>query len=148
MIGQTISHYKILEKLGEGGMGVVYKAEDTKLDRMVALKFLPPHLAASEQDKARFIQEAKAAAALNHPNVCSIIDIQEHDGQMFIVMEFVDGQTLREKRGTITFKQAIDIGIQVADGLAAAHEKGIVHRDIKPENIMVLPSVRKFLIET
>ncbi len=137
MIGTTISHYKILEKLGEGGMGVVYKAEDTKLDRTVALKFLPSHLNASEQDKARFIQEAKAAAALNHPNVCSIIDIQEHDGQMFIVMEFVDGHTLREKRNTISFKQAIDIGIQVADGLAAAHEKGIVHRDIKPENIMV-----------
>ena len=137
MVGSTISHYKILEKLGEGGMGVVYKAEDTKLDRTVALKFLPPHLAASEQDKARFIQEAKAAAALNHPNVCSIIDIQDHDGQMFIVMEFVDGQTLREKRGSISSKQAIDIGIQIADGLSAAHEKGIVHRDIKPENIMV-----------
>src|SRR5712672_2587429 len=137
MIGQTISHYKILEKLGEGGMGVVYKAEDTKLDRLVALKFLPPHLAASEQDKARFIQEAKAASALNHPNVCTINDIQEHDGQMFIVMEFVDGQTLREKKNTTSFKQALDIGIQIADGLAAAHEKGIVHRDIKPENIMI-----------
>src|SRR6266705_3483312 len=137
MIGQTISHYKILEKLGEGGMGVVYKAEDTKLDRIVALKFLPSHLNASEQDKARFIQEAKAASALNHPNVCTIHDIQEHDGRIFIVMEFVDGQTLREKRGAVTFKQAVDIGIQVADGLAAAHEKGIVHRDIKPENIMV-----------
>ncbi len=137
MIGQTISHYQILEKLGEGGMGVVYKAHDTKLDRMVALKFLPSQLAASEQDKARFIQEAKAAAALNHPNVCSIIDIQEHDGQTFMVMEFVDGQTLREKFGTISQKQAIDIGIQIADGLAAAHEKGIVHRDIKPENIMI-----------
>jgi serine/threonine protein kinase len=137
MIGSTISHYNILEKLGEGGMGVVYKAEDTKLDRTVALKFLPPHLNASEQDKIRFIQEAKAAAALNHPNVCSIIDIQDHDGQMFIIMEFVDGQTLREKRGTVTMKQAIDIGIQIADGLSAAHEKGIVHRDIKPENIMV-----------
>ena len=137
MIGQTISHYKILEKLGEGGMGVVYKAEDTKLDRIVALKFLPSHLSASEQDKSRFIQEAKAASALNHPNVCTIHDIQEHGGQMFIVMEFVDGQTLRDKRGAISFKQAIDIGIQIADGLAAAHEKGIVHRDIKPENIMV-----------
>jgi eukaryotic-like serine/threonine-protein kinase len=137
MIGQTISQYKILEKLGEGGMGVVYKAEDTKLDRFVALKFLPSHLNASDQDKARFVQEAKAAAALNHPNVCSIIDIQEHDGQMFIVMEFVDGQTLGEKKGSISFKQAIDIGIQIADGLAAAHEKGIVHRDIKPDNIMI-----------
>jgi len=149
MIGQTISHYQILEKLGEGGMGVVYKARDTKLDRDVALKFLPPHLAASEQDKARFVQEAKAAAALNHPNVCSIIDIQEHDSpdggkQMFIIMEFVDGTTLRKKMETLTggtqpypTKQAIEIAIQVADGLAAAHEKGIVHRDVKPENIMV-----------
>jgi len=150
MIGQTISHYKILEKLGEGGMGVVYRARDTKLDRDVALKFLPAHLAASEQDKARFVQEAKAAAALNHPNVCSIIDIQEHDApdgagkQMFIIMEFVDGTTLRQKMETLTggtqpypTKQAIEIAIQVADGLAAAHEKGIVHRDVKPENIMV-----------
>ncbi len=150
MIGQVISHYKILEKLGEGGMGVVYKAEDTKLDRLVALKFLPSHLAASEQDKARFIQEAKAASALNHPNVCTIYAIEEHEGpasvpqggtpagkQLFIAMEFVDGQTLREKRGSVNFKQAIDIGIQIADGLVAAHEKGIVHRDIKPENIMI-----------
>lgn len=137
MIGQTISHYRILEKLGEGGMGVVFKAQDTRLDRFVALKFLPPHLNASEADKARFIQEAKAASALNHPNVCTIHDIQEHDGQMFIVMEYVEGQTLQEKKSTISFKQAIDIGIQIADGLAAAHEKGIVHRDIKPENIMI-----------
>ncbi|HMD13667.1 MAG TPA: protein kinase, partial [Bacteroidota bacterium] len=137
MIGQTISHYKILEKLGEGGMGVVYKAEDTKLKRTVALKFLPPQSSTSEDDKARFIQEAQAASALNHPSVCTIHDIQEHGGQMFIVMEFVDGQTLRQKRGTISFKQAVDIGIQLADGLAAAHEKGIVHRDIKPENIMI-----------
>ena len=137
MIGQTILQYRIIDKLGEGGMGVVYKAEDTKLDRLVALKFLPPQLSASEQDKARFVQEAKAASALNHPNVCTIHDIQEHDGRIFIVMEFVDGQTLRDKRGAISFKQAIDIGIQIADGLAAAHEKGIVHRDIKPENIMI-----------
>ncbi|MBI2428498.1 MAG: serine/threonine-protein kinase [Ignavibacteriales bacterium] len=137
MIGQTISHYKILEKLGEGGMGVVYKAQDTKLDRFVALKFLPPHLAASEQDKSRFIQEAKSASALNHPNVCTIHDIQEHDGQLFIVMEFVDGKTLQEQKHNLSQKQALDIGIQIADGLAAAHEKGIVHRDIKPENIMI-----------
>ena len=137
MVGNTVSHYKILEKLGEGGMGIVYKAHDTKLDRTVALKFLPSHLSASGQDKARFIQEAKAASALNHPNVCTIHDIQEHDGRMFIVMEFVDGHTLRDKRGTISFKHAVDIGIQIADGLSAAHEKGIVHRDIKPENIMI-----------
>src|SRR5713101_7929748 len=123
MVGTTISHYRILEKIGEGGMGVVYKALDTKVDRAVALKFLPSHLAALDQDKARFVQEAKAAAALNHPDVCLIIDIQEHDAQMFIVMEFVDGQTLREKIGTVSQKQAIDIGIQIADGLAAAHEK-------------------------
>jgi serine/threonine protein kinase len=137
VIGQTISNYKILEKLGEGGMGVVYKAEDTKLDRIVALKFLPSHLSTFDQDKARFIQEAKAASALNHPNVCTIHDIQEQDGKIFIVMEFVDGQTLREKKGSISFKQAIEIGIQIADGLGAAHEKGIVHRDIKPENVMI-----------
>src|SRR5689334_1280703 len=137
MVGTVISHYKVLEKLGQGGMGVVYKAEDTKLDRIVALKFLPSHLNATDQDKARFSQEAKAAAALNHPNVCSIIDIRDHDGQMFIVMEFIDGQTLRAKMGALSPKQSIDIGIQIADGLAAAHEKGIVHRDIKPENIMV-----------
>jgi serine/threonine protein kinase len=139
MIGQTISHYKILEKLGEGGMGVVYKAQDTRLDRLVALKFLPSHLSASEQDKARFIQEAKAASAINHPNICTIYSIDEHDQQLFIAMEFVEGQTLREKSqsATINLKSAIEIGIQIAEGLAAAHEKGIVHRDIKPENIMV-----------
>jgi len=137
MIGKTISHYKILQKLGEGGMGVVYKAEDTKLKRKVALKFLPHHVNVTAEEKARFLQEAQAAATLNHPNVCTIYDIQEHDQQQFIVMEYVDGQTLRDKGGSVSFKQAIDIGIQVADGLAAAHEKGIVHRDIKPENIMV-----------
>ncbi len=137
MIGQTISHYKILEKLGEGGMGVVYKAEDTTLRRTVALKFLPQHVSASETDKARFLLEAQAAAALNHPNICTIYGIEEHNGQTFIAMEFVDGQTLREKRGTINLGKAIDIGIQIAEGLAIAHEKGIVHRDIKPENIMV-----------
>jgi len=155
MTGETILHYKILEKLGEGGMGVVYKAEDTKLKRTVALKFLPPHLAASEGDKARFVQEAQAASALNHPNVCTIHDIQEQGGpdgskQMFIVMEYVVGQTLRDmmggKSGTdagagertmVPLNRATEIGIQIAEGLAAAHEQGIVHRDIKPENIMV-----------
>jgi eukaryotic-like serine/threonine-protein kinase len=137
MIGQTISHYKILEKLGEGGMGVVYKAQDTKLNRPVALKFLPSHLAASVQDRARFIQEAQAASALNHPNVCTIHDIQDYENQTFIVMEYVEGVTLQEKMQTVGLKQAMEIGIQIADGLAAAHEKGIVHRDIKPENIMI-----------
>ncbi len=137
MIGRTISHYKILEKLGEGGMGVVYKAKDIKLDRFVALKFLPPHTNSSGQDKARFIQEAKAAATLNHPNICTIHDIQVDDGQVFIVMELIEGETLKEKSGNLSIKQAIDIAIQIADGLAAAHEKGVVHRDIKPENIMI-----------
>jgi serine/threonine protein kinase/Tol biopolymer transport system component len=137
MIGQTVSHYRIVSKLGEGGMGVVYKAHDTKLDRDVALKFLPLELTKDHDARERFVHEAKAASALSHPNVCTIHDIQEHENQLFIVMEFVDGQTLGEKKGAISFKQAIDIGIQVADGLAAAHEKGIVHRDIKPENIMI-----------
>jgi len=137
MIGETVLHYKILEKLGEGGMGEVFKAQDTKLDRFVALKFLPADLTSSEDDKARFIQEAKAASAMNHPNVCTIYDIQEFENHLFIVMEFVDGKTLKDKRDSLSEKQILEIGIQVAEGLAAAHERGIVHRDIKPENIMV-----------
>jgi serine/threonine protein kinase len=137
MIGETILHYKILEKLGEGGMGEVYKAQDTKLDRFVALKFLPSQLTASESDKARFIQEAKAASAMNHPNVCTIHSIEEYNSQIFISMEFVEGKTLRDKKDSLSEKQILEIGIQIAEGLAAAHEKGIVHRDIKPENIMV-----------
>ena len=137
MIGETILHYKILEKLGEGGMGEVYKAQDTKLDRFVALKFLPTQLTATEDEKARFIQEAKAASAMNHPNVCTIYSIEEHNGQLFIAMEFVDGKTLKDKKDSLSEKQILEIGIQAAEGLAAAHEKGIVHRDIKPENIMV-----------
>jgi Tol biopolymer transport system component/predicted Ser/Thr protein kinase len=137
MIGETILHYKILEKLGEGGMGEVYKAQDTKLDRFVALKFLSSQLTATEDEKARFIQEAKSASAMNHPNVCTIHDIQEHNEQLFIVMEFVDGKTLRDKKDALSTKQILEIGIQVSEGLAAAHEKGIVHRDIKPENIMI-----------
>ncbi len=148
MIGETILHYKILEKLGEGGMGEVFKAQDTKLDRFVALKFLPSNVVSSEEEKARFIQEAKAASSMNHPNVCTIYDIQEHEGpssvqgaaagkQLFIVMEYIDGSTLRDTKQTLSEKRILDIAIQVAEGLGAAHEKGIVHRDIKPENIMI-----------
>jgi serine/threonine protein kinase/Tol biopolymer transport system component len=137
MIDETILHYKIIEKLGEGGMGEVFKAQDTKLDRFVALKFLPSNLTANEEQKARFIQEAKTASAMNHPNICTIYDIQENNGQLFIVMEFVDGITLKEKSGSLSEKQKLEISVQVAEGLAAAHEKGIVHRDIKPENIMI-----------
>ncbi|MGB2869187.1 MAG: protein kinase [Bacteroidota bacterium] len=137
MIGSVISHYKILEKLGEGGMGVVYKAQDTTLDRLVALKFLPAHVSSSSEDKARFIQEAKAAASLTHQNICTIHGVEEQDGKAFIVMEYVEGKTLNDLKANMPLKQAVDIGIQLADGLAAAHEKGIVHRDIKPENIMI-----------
>ena len=137
MIGKTIKHYKILEELGRGGMGEVYKAKDTKLNRMVALKFLSKNLLTSEENKARFIQEAKTASALNHPNVCTIHDIQEHEGQQYIVMEYVDGKNLRDLKRPLSIKQVADIGTQVAEGLAAAHDQGIVHRDIKPDNIMI-----------
>jgi serine/threonine protein kinase len=137
MTGMVVSHYTIQEKLGQGGMGVVYKAEDNTLKRTVALKFLPPQVSASQTDRARFLLEAQAAAALNHPNICTIYGIENTDDHSFIAMEFVDGQTLREKRASVNLAKAIEIGIQVADGLAVAHEKGITHRDIKPENIMV-----------
>ncbi|MDP1678325.1 MAG: protein kinase [Bacteroidota bacterium] len=137
LIGRTILQYEIVEKLGEGGMGVVYKAKDTKLDRFVALKFLTKNVASSDSDRQRFMQEAKAAATLNHPNICTIYDVAEHEGQLFIAMEFIDGETLRDRKNNISFKQSIDIGIQIAEALAAAHEKGIIHRDIKPENVML-----------
>jgi serine/threonine protein kinase/Tfp pilus assembly protein PilF len=137
VIGETISHYKILEKLGEGGMGVVYKAQDIKLDRLVALKFLPQRLNSSEEDKARFIREAKTASSLNHSNVCTIHDIREHDGQLFIVMEYVDGETLKRKLPIENGAEVIAYGIQIAEALQEAHRKGIIHRDIKSENIMV-----------
>ena len=140
MIGKTISQYKIIEKLGEGGMGVVYKAEDTKLDRFVALKFLPHSLNISDDERQRFVQEAKAAAAINHPNVCVIHAIQEQDDQQFIVMEFVQGKTLRElvgATGPVAPTEALNYAIQIGEALQAAHEKGVVHRDIKSENIMV-----------
>ena len=139
MIGSTISHYKILEKLGEGGMGVVYKAQDTKLDRFVALKFLPHFLTSNETERARFLQEAKAASALNHPNVCVIYGIEEFDGQQFIEMEYVDGVTLRNKfsESPLKLNEAIGYAIQIGEALQEAHSKGIVHRDVKSENIMI-----------
>jgi len=139
MIGKFIAHYKILEKLGEGGMGVVYKAEDTKLKRIVALKFLPPELTLDLQAKKRFLQEAQAAAVLDHPNICTIHEINEVEGRMFIVMNYVKGQSLKERiaLGPMKLEEVLDISTQVAEGLRAAHEKGIIHRDIKPGNIML-----------
>ncbi len=137
MIGQSISHYKILEKLGEGGMGVVYKAEDTKLRRIVALKFLPHHLDVNNTEQARFLQEAQAAATINHPHVCTVYDILEEGGQQFIVMEYIDGTTLKAHMPAKNVQEALAYAVQIGDALKEAHAKGIVHRDIKPENIMV-----------
>ena len=144
MIGKTISHYQILEKLGEGGMGVVYKAEDTKLKRAVALKFLAPHAVGGDEERARFLHEAQAAAALSHPNICMVFEIEEADGQPFIVMEYVEGDSLKEKMasGPLPLVEAIDIAFQVARGLDEAHEHDIVHRDIKPANVLVNPRGR------
>jgi tetratricopeptide (TPR) repeat protein/predicted Ser/Thr protein kinase len=149
MIGKTISHYKILSKLGEGGMGVVYKAEDLTLGRTVALKFLPPDSVAREEDRARLVHEARAAAALLHPNICPVHEIAEDEGRTFIAMAHIEGRSLKDRisEGPLPLDEALSIARQIGDALAAAHAKGIIHRDIKPANVMLTPDGRPMLMD-
>ena len=149
MIGQTISHYKILEKLGEGGMGVVYKAEDMTLERTVALKFLPTGSIANSQDRARLMHEARAAAALLHPNICPVYEIVDTQDRIFIAMAYLDGRNLRDRltEGPLSVEEALRIIRQVGEALAAAHAKGIVHRDVKPANIMLTKEGQAVLMD-
>jgi serine/threonine protein kinase len=149
IIGSTIGHYCIVEKLGEGGMGVVYKAEDTKLGRTVALKFLAEHLHNNAEAKERVLREAKAAAALHPPNVCPVHEVDEVDGKTFLAMAYLKGETLEERiaKGPLPIKDALDIARQTAEGLQAAHTEGIVHRDIKPANIIVSPEGRPTIMD-
>jgi serine/threonine protein kinase/Tfp pilus assembly protein PilF len=149
MLGQTVSHYRILEKLGEGGMGVVYKALDTKLNRTVALKFLPPSLLVGEDDRRRFVHEARASAALNHPNIATVFEIDESEKQPFIALEYVEGESLTERiaLGPVKIEEILSISVEASEALQAAHEKGIIHRDIKSQNIMVTPLGRVKLLD-